>query len=412
MNIAVFGLGFVGLTTGLGLADKGFFVQGYDIDRRRCAAISGGTLPFHEPGLDDALKRKLNKTFIVADNAANAANKSDVCFFCVGTPGLDDGSADLTYLFSAIDSVSEIISEKCVFVVKSTVPPGTVKERVIPYVRGKGLKNLIASNPEFLREGKCWDDFMNPDRILCGVTDDEAKNTLTELYAPFNAPLYFVEPNTAEFVKYLSNSLLAALISYSNEMALYADAVGGIETAKAFRILHQDRRLSGAGITAYIYPGCGYGGYCLPKDTVALEAAARNRGFIPRILEGVISLNNEMPELTAQKIMRSVNSKTDKIGILGLSFKPGSDDVRDSPAAKIIMALINDNYNNIYVYDPIAAEEFQKVYDLPIHYCVSVREVCETCGSVALVTAWDEFAGVDKSFPDTNFIDCRYYLAK
>lgn len=410
MRIAVFGLGFVGLTTALGFADKGFSVRGYDINKERCAEIVGGKVPFSEPGLDDALARNLGKTFILTDSATDAAYKSDICFFCVGTPGLPDGSADLSQLLFAIDSILATVSNVCVLVVKSTIPPGTLAERVIPHVRAKGAGNPVAVNPEFLREGKCWDDFMNADRIVCGVTDQEAKNMLAELYMPFGAPLYFVEPNTAEYIKYLSNSLLAVLISYSNEMALLADAVGGVETARAFRILHEDRRLAGAGINTYLYPGCGYGGYCLPKDTAALGAVARNRGFTPRILEGAISLNNEMPERTARKIADAAGQKSEKIGILGLSFKPGSDDVRDSPAAKIIAALIQSGYVHIYTYDPLAMREFQNMYRLSITYCASADEVCETCGTVALVTAWEEFKGIDKAFPDTCFVDCRYFL--
>jgi UDPglucose 6-dehydrogenase len=219
-----------------------------------------------------------------------------------------------------------------------------------------------------------------------------------------------VDTNTAEFIKYLSNSLLASLVSFSNEMALLADAIGGIDTAKAFRILHDDRRLAGAGINAYIYPGCGYGGYCLPKDTAALDAAAQRKGFTPRILEGVISLNEEMPKLTAQKIAQASEGNGDRIGILGLSFKPGSDDVRDSSAAKIIAALIQYGHRSIYGYDPCAMHEFEAVHGLPITYCATAQELCETCGTVALVTAWDEFAGIDKLHPHTRFVDCRYFL--
>ena len=412
MNIAVFGLGFVGLTTALGFAEKGFAVRGYDINNERSLGIACGEVPFFEPGLDDALERNLGKTFVLTDNAADAAAGRDVCFFCVGTPELPDGSADLTYIFSAVDSILKTVSDTCVFVIKSTVPPGTVRERIVPYVRSKGARNPIVVNPEFLREGRCWDDFMNADRIVCGVDGDVAKDTLATLYAPFSAPIHFVEQNTAEFIKYLSNSLLATLISYSNEMALLADAIGGIEVAQAFRILHEDRRLAGAGINTYIHPGCGYGGYCLPKDTEALNATAKSNGFMPRILEGVISLNKEMSYFTAKKITLAANDKYEKIGILGLSFKPGSDDVRDSSAAKIITELIREGYTNIYAYDPIAINEFQNVYGLPIAYCASKDEVCRSCRVVAVVTAWEEFKKVNLDFPAVNFVDCRYCLDK
>lgn len=410
MKVAVFGLGFVGLTTALGFAEKGFCVRGYDINGERCAAIAGGTVPFFEPGLDEALAHNLGKTFTVAASAAEAAAGSDICFFCVGTPGLADGSADITHLLAAMDSAVGAVAPACVFVVKSTVPPGTLKERVAPYMRGKGWAYPLASNPEFLREGMCWEDFMHPDRVVCGVLDDGAKTALVKLYAPFEAPIHFVAPNTAEFIKYLSNSLLATLISYSNEMALVADAIGDIEIAKAFHILHQDKRLANAGINTYIYPGCGYGGYCLPKDTAALQAAAQHKGMVPRMLESGIALNREMPQLTAKKIIRAAGDKSAKIGILGLAFKPGSDDVRDSSAAKIIAALIDEGYGNIYAYDPLAAQEFERLYGLPVHYCKTAQEMCEVCGTIALVTAWKDFAGIDKEYPQKRFVDCRYFL--
>ncbi|MCL2638018.1 MAG: nucleotide sugar dehydrogenase [Oscillospiraceae bacterium] len=410
MIIAVFGLGFVGLTTALGFADKGFTVRGFDINKERRAEISSGKIPFHEPGLDTALTRNLEKTFNVTNNAEDAARAADACFFCVGTPAGEDGNADLTHLFSAIDSVSGVVSEGCIFVVKSTVPPGTLAKRVEPYVREKGGKNPIAANPEFLREGYCWEDFINPDRIVCGVSDDAARNVLSELYAPFNAPVKFVSPSTAECIKYLSNTFLATCISYANEMALIAGAIGGIDIAGAFRILHEDKRLAGSGINAYIYPGCGYGGYCLPKDTAALEATAKNNGVTPNILSSVISLNNEMPKITAKRIMNTAENKKEKIGILGLSFKPGSDDVRDSSAAKIIRILLNEGYTDICAFDPLANEEFKNVYGLNISYCTSAKEICEACKTVALITAWKDFAGINETFPNVKWVDCRYFL--
>ena len=237
-----------------------------------------------------------------------------------------------------------------------------------------------------------------------------AINLLTTLYAPFNASVHFVSPNTAEFVKYLSNSLLAALVSFSNEMALIAEAAGDVNIAKAFKILHQDKRLDGAGINHYIYPGCGYGGYCLPKDTVALAANARANGFAPRILDGVISLNDEMPRMTAAKIERLAGGKDNKIGILGLSFKPNSDDVRDSPAAKIIACLLKDGYKNIYAYDPAAIDNFRDVYKFDLTYCDSKESLCTECDTIALVTTWKEFADCGRLYSEKKWIDCRYFL--
>ena len=412
MKIAITGLGFVGLTTALGFADKGFDVAGYDIDLERAAKIRDGAVPFFEPELEQALKRTLGVKFTVASAAQEAAKDADAVFFCVGTPCGDDGKADVKYLLSAIDGVVETARSDCVFVVKSTVPPGTTVNAVLPYIRAKGFNGTVAVNPEFLREGYCWKDFMNPDRIVCGCDENatNAINLLTALYAPFNAPVHFVSPNTAEFIKYLSNSLLASLISFSNEMALIAEAAGGIDIAKAFKILHQDKRLNGAGINNYIYPGCGYGGYCLPKDTVALAANAKTNGFEPRILDGVISLNNDMPRMTAAKIEKVVGGKDEKIGILGLSFKPNSDDVRDSPAAKIIACLIEDGYRNIYAYDPQAIDNFREVYKFDLTYCDNKERLCEECETIALVTVWKEFASCNRLYGGKKWIDCRYFL--
>jgi UDPglucose 6-dehydrogenase len=330
----------------------------------------------------------------------------------VGTPCGQDGKADLSYLFAAIDSVCETVGDDCLLVVKSTVPPGTAESEILPYLQTKGIACPVAVNPEFLREGHCWEDFMFPDRIVCGVRrkDDKTVRILSEIYEPFNAPLRFVDFGTAEFIKYLSNSLLANLISFSNETALIAESAGNIAVSEAFRILHEDKRLKDSGICHYIYPGCGYGGYCLPKDTVTLLSAAQANGFTPRILKEVIALNDDMPGLTAEKIGRAAGNRNSKIGILGLSFKPNSDDVRNSPAAKIIDALSGRNYVNIFAFDPAAKSNFAKTYGLNITYCDSADEVCGICDTVAIVTAWEQFRGINGKYPGINFVDCRYCL--
>jgi len=411
MNAAVFGLGFVGLTTALGFAHAGIEVHGFDVDRNRRTEIIQGRLPFMEPGLGEALQQNLNTKFFIEESVTQKWLKDvDVCLLCVGTPGATDGSADLSYITSVIDSVFGLISDDCVLVVKSTVPPGTTQSEIEPYIRSKGMRNPIAVNPEFLREGHCWKDFTNPDRIVCGVAEDNARRILGDLYKPFGAPVHFVTFSTAEFIKYLSNALLATLISYSNEMAQLAETIGNISVSDAFHILHQDHRLSGSGINTYIYPGCGYGGYCLPKDTVALSAAAKAHSFQIKILDEVISTNLQMPNLTAKRIIRHTICATDKIGILGLSFKPGSNDVRDSSAAKIITEMIEAGYKNIYAYDPVANAEFEQMYRLPISYCTSVREVCEVCDIIAVVTAWPEFKTIKHTYPEKTWIDCRYFL--
>jgi UDPglucose 6-dehydrogenase len=416
LELSVFGLGFVGLTSALGFAEKGFRVIGCDINKNRLETIAKGAIPFLERGVDSALQKHLGNKFSITANAEEAVKKSDIVFLCVGTPCGENGKADLAFLFSALDSVLPVIQDGKfrVLVIKSTVPPGTTQDEVIPYLQKKGFYDgngfAVVNNPEFLREGKCWDDFINPDRIVCGAKNRQAMEMLKELYKPFSAPIHFVSWNTGEFIKYLSNTMLASMISYSNEMSKIADGIGDIDTGRAFRILHEDRRLKNSGIASYLYPGCGYGGYCLPKDTQALAAQAESHNIIPRILNEVIATNTTMPEYFVKKIEASVPS-TKIIGILGLSFKPESDDVRDSPAARIIDLLIRDEYTNILVYDPVAMQPFSAVYQFEhIHYFDTKEAVCQKSDCIVLVTAWNEFKHLRSVYPGKTWVDCRYFL--
>lgn len=414
MVITVFGLGFVGLTTALGFAHLGYKVYGIDVNTERKAILCGGKLPFLEPQMDEVLNSHLNKDFFVCEDVEKAVSESDFVFYCVGTPYGKDGSADLRYLFTAIDTtLAAIHDEKYrVLVIKSTIPPSTTKEKVATYLNSRGTKSELiglANNPEFLREGHCWEDFILADRIVIGVNDEKSRNLLTKLYSPLNVPICSVSWNTGEFIKYLSNTLLATLISYSNEMSQVADYVGDISVADAFHILHMDKRWKTGTMSTYAYPGCGYGGYCLPKDTNALYAQSVEKGFTPKILGDVIKTNELRPEYIANRISKEL-SKESVIGILGLAFKPQSDDVRDTPAAKIIMALKEKGYNNIIAFDPVAMGEFIKYYpDLEVKMEKSVISVCEKADVIAVVTAWAEFREELRDVRK-NIIDCRYYL--
>ena len=418
MVITVFGLGFVGLTTSLGFAEYGHKVYGVEISPSRLSGIQEGRLPFLEPGLDEALTRHLGNRFfpIGTDQLQRAVAESDCIYYCVGTPYGKDGQADLTYLLGAIDQTLEVRdgNRYQVLVVKSTIPPSTTSQKIIPYLEEKGLKVGVdvgvANNPEFLREGHCWDDFIHADRIVLGVSDDRSAQVLREVYATVSEPVLCVSLNTGEFIKYLSNTLLATLISYSNEMSMVADTIGGIDVAEAFRILHMDKRWGGATMASYVYPGCGYGGYCLPKDTNALYAVSRSAGFDAQILHHVIDTNDHMPEFIAQKIIRAIGAdKQQRIGILGLSFKPGSDDVRDTPSAKIIQALLDAGYSNICGYDPVAIDEFRSHYPLPIDYVADYDGILRESQALVITTAWPEFSDV-RSRTDKPVIDCRYML--
>lgn len=414
--VTIFGLGFVGLTTGVGLAEKGCKVYGFDINEDRLGTLRQGKLPFLEPGLDEALMRNLNHNFFLDVPLEKAIADSEYIFYCVGTPYGKGGHADLSYLFKAIDDTLEMINDQKfrLLIIKSTIPPSTTAQRIVPYVQAKAKdQNLsVANNPEFLREGSCWNDFMDPDRIIFGVNDLKSKEMLERLYMPFNSPMYAVSYNTGEFIKYLSNTVLATLISYSNEMSIVADEIGDIDTALAFRIVHQDKRWNSGKVSTYLYPGCGYGGYCLPKDVNALFSIVKERGVYLPILDHVIKTNDLMPEIIYNRIKKTVD-KNAAIGILGLSFKPGSDDVRDTPSAKIISVLLKNGYTDIYAYDPVANHEFERHYpDLKVTFCEKGYDIINIADVFVITTAWEEFKQLSLSLKDEGkyIIDCRFML--
>jgi len=414
--VTVVGLGFVGLTTALGLAEYGHKVYGIEINSERFSCIADGKLPFFEPGLDEALTKHLGKNFIPTANWKEAIADSEYVFYCVGTPYGENGQADLTYLFKAIEQTIQAINDTKfrVLITKSTVPPSTTQERIIPFVKGLGIevpKQIgIANNPEFLREGHCWDDFINADRIVFGTNDEKSEKMLKKLYEKSGRPICSVNLNTAEFIKYLSNTSLACLISFANEMSQAADAIGGIDIAQAFLILHTDARWQTGSIRNYFYPGCGYGGYCLPKDTNAFYAISKSAGFDGKILQNIIATNDNMPKVAAERIKKAASDdKCRKIGILGLSFNAGSNDVRDTPAAKIIANLLQDGYRDIIAYDPIATDEFKKCYNLDVEYATSRKNIEKTADILVIVTAWPEFKEL-KSETGKPIVDCRYML--
>jgi len=414
--VTVVGLGFVGLTTALGFAEYGHKVYGIEANEERMATIQSGKLPFLEPGLDEALKRHLGKNFIPTTDWENALADSECVYYCVGTPYGEDGQADLTYLYGALEQTLASIHDGKfrVLVTKSTIPPSTTEKRIIPFLTQRGVKVPeqagVANNPEFLREGHCWDDFIHADRIVLGVEDERSEKILHGLYANAGVPVYSVSLNTGEFIKYLSNTSLACLISYANEMSLAADAIGGIDIAQAFRILHMDKRWQNGSIRTYFYPGCGYGGYCLPKDTNAFYAVAKRAGFDGPILKNVIATNDAMPEAAAKRIAATAGEdKSVCIGILGLSFNVGSDDVRDAPSAKIIRALNRKGYRNIVAWDPVAVEEFQKRYLLDYECLNSYEAVLKKADMLVITTAWPVFEDVH-SRTHMPVVDCRYFL--
>ncbi len=417
MKITVIGLGFVGLTTALGLSYHRHTVYGIEQNDDRRNRIASGEIPFFEPGLKETLDTCLGKNFFLYKDQSEVIKNTDAVFYCVGTPIGNNGCADLSYLTGAVSDTLSLYAKVDVnkrkvpltLIVKSTVPPSTMRDVIVPLVKKYGFtcgeEIELADNPEFLREGKCWEDFIHPDRLVLGAYTDRGHKILDNIYSGFTAPRMYVNPTTAEFIKYLSNTLLATMISYSNEMANAAYDIGDIDISKAFQILHMDRRWENNSMSSYVYPGCGYGGYCLPKDTMAMYYAGTDFGTLMPILDSVIKTNENMPKNISDRLAKGMGPDN-MIGILGLAFKPFTDDVRDTPAMKVIRELINQGVSKIIVYDPLAMDEFKKAYPmLDIIYASSAEEVIALSERVAVVTAWPEFAAYKSN---GKVMDFRY----
>ena len=413
--ITVIGLGFVGLTTALGFSEKGNKVYGYDINSSKMDSIQSKKIPFYEKGLQEVLEKHLDKNFVLTKSLEEAVKNSKVIIMCVGTPSDDLGRADLKYIKSALDSILKFVdkNDKKIIITKSTIPPSTTSKEIVPYVEEKGYnagKNVfIANNPEFLREGHAWDDFINPDRIVIGTNDEYTKEVMTSIYKNFDVPIHFVSLNTGEYIKYLSNTFLSTLISYANEMSIIADTIGGIDIKTAFKIFHEDKRWFGnpANMQTYAYPGCGFGGYCLPKDTQALVQKAKEYGYDAKILQNVLNVNNEIKPHWIEKIKNDI-SQDKTIGVLGLSFKPESDDIRQTPALEIIKLLLEAGYKNIITYDPMANKLFDSLYHLPISYANSTKECIEKSEAIVVATGWKEFIANKELITEKKVYDLRY----
>ena len=416
-RVAVIGLGFVGLTTALGFARKGFIVRGFDAAEPVMRGLRAGNLRFHEPHLPEQLRALTGKRFFLCRTLTEAIADADVIFYCVGTPQSRRGAADVSCLQRAIgDTLKALPPErKPTLVIKSTVPPGTTARRIVPlFARARrtiGRDIGLANNPEFLREGAAWEDFIRPDRVVIGAGDDPSFAAVARLYGPFHTRICRATLSTAEFIKSVSNALLATLISFANETSMVADAIGDIDIRAAFQALHLDRRWSGAPakMTSYLFPGCGFGGYCLPKDIAALHYSARAAGVNADLLRGVISANDAIAQHFVEKIVRATTPRT-RIGILGLSFKPGSDDVRETQAARIIELLRKRGRKNLVAYDPMANESYRRAYRHPIQYADRLKTVVRQAEAIVVLTAWPEFRTAKKQFAGKPVFDGRYCL--
>ena len=399
MQIAMIGTGYVGLVSGACFSEFGFNVTCVDKNENKISQLKSNKMPIYEPGLDVLVKKnqdagRLSFTTDLNHTVADA----DVVFIAVGTPTRrGDGHADLSYVFDAAEEIAEYISGYTVIVTKSTVPVGTGKKifKIIQQKRSD-LKFDVASNPEFLREGSAINDFMRPDRVVVGVMGEEAKNVLEKVYSPLNlieTPIQFTDLETAELIKYAANAFLAVKISYINQIADLCEKVGADvhDVAKGMGL---DKRIG----AKFLHPGPGFGGSCFPKDTIALVKTAEQVGGRISIVEEVVSYNQERKLSMAQRIISRLKTgiKNKKVSILGLAFKPETDDMRDSPALEIISELYSKGAN-IIAYDPAAMNEAKSFFQDKVVFaedsenCIRGADVC------VIITEWNEFRAISAS---------------
>ncbi|MDS1139727.1 UDP-glucose/GDP-mannose dehydrogenase family protein [Pusillimonas sp. SM2304] len=401
MNVVVIGSGYVGLVTGCCLAEAGNRVICVDHDAEKIAMLMAGRVPFHEPGLEAILQAQWAAGRLSFDTRiARAMQDVDVAFLAVGTPARADGGADLGNLMRCAHELANTVFDDCIVVVKSTVPVGT-GDRIEALLNEKRdvsssyLKVRVASNPEFLAEGRAVHDFRHPDRIVIGANDPGAALVLAQLYAPFDdhgQRIMLMDRRTAEFSKYACNAMLAARISMINELAGLAGSFGANIQAIC-SVLKGDPRIGGS----YLYPGAGYGGSCLPKDVRALIHAARGVGEPADMLRSAQRVNRRQGRRLLNAVREHVGGrlKGKHIAIWGLSFKPGTDDVRAAPSLTLIRHLLEEGAI-ISAYDPVAMRPAQRALGMaPVVFGSSPLDVCRDAEALIVMTEWDEFKAPD-----------------
>ena len=408
MKITVIGSGYVGLVTGACLADKGFTVICMDKAPQIVDRINAGTPPIHEKGLEDLLTRtRAAGTLSATTDIAAAIAGAEVIFIAVGTP-FDGSEIDLTYVKAAAAEVGRLLHTAGpypVITVKSTVVPTTAEMVVLPIIeKESGLKTGagfgLCSNPEFLREGSAIDDFMNPDRIVIGGTDPKTLEKMRRLYAWTSATVVETNPRTAEMIKYTANALLPLMISFSNEIANLATAVGGIDIRDVMKGVHLDYRLNpvvggkrvNPGMLSYLEAGCGFGGSCFPKDVKALDAFAHRKGMGHGILDEITKVNEAQPFKVAKLVMERLgNISGKKIAVLGLAFKPETDDTRESPSIPLVRELLRHGAH-VTAHDPIVRVEFNKFPGCEnLSHAASWRDAVRGSEAAVIMTRWDQF---------------------
>jgi UDPglucose 6-dehydrogenase len=397
MNITVVGTGYVGLVSGAGLADFGSRVMCVDKDAERIDMLNRGEIPFYEPGLEELVFRNVkNGRLFFTGDLKMAVDRSLVVFITVGTPDGGGGQPDLTQLQEVAGELASIIDDYKVIVIKSTVPVGTNRRirEIIQADLKKGVNVDIVSNPEFLREGAAIEDFMRPNRVVLGSDSHKALAIVKDIYRSLyliETPFVISNLETAEIIKYASNAFLATKISFINEVANICEKVGG-DVHQVAKAMGLDKRIG----PKFLHPGPGYGGSCFPKDTLAFAHLGKNVGSQLSIVEAVIEVNRAQRLRMVGKTEEALGSLSGKtIGVLGLTFKPNTSDVRESPAIDIVKTLLNKGAR-VKAYDPEGMEEFKKaIGDAGISYCSTPYEVAQGAEALVFVTEWNEFRNLE-----------------
>ena len=392
MNITMLGTGYVGLVSGTCFSEFGFNVCCVDKDKDKINNLKNDIIPIYEPGLQSLVKKNKNSGRLSFSNDINQnIKKADIIFIAVGTPSRrGDGHADLTYVYEAAEKVAKNLDGYTVIVTKSTVPVGTGAEvkKIIKTINPDALFDVV-SNPEFLREGNAIEDFMRPDRVVVCLENEKAKEIMSMLYKPLyliETPILFTDLNTAELIKYSANAFLAVKISYINQMSDLCEKVGA-DVHDVARGVGLDKRIG----SKFLHPGPGYGGSCFPKDTLALVKIAKENDSNLSIVETVVQYNKKRKSDMADKIIEAFdnNCQNKKVSILGLSFKPETDDMRDSPSLDIIPILKEKGFG-ISVFDPVAMDEAKKLLK-NIEFSNNIEECLQDSDGLVILTEWNEF---------------------
>ena len=399
-SISVVGVGYVGLCTAIAFASKGFKVLASDIDKNKIAVINKGKAPIHEPNLNEPLQEAVkNKNLRCTLNQREAVLNTDVTFITVGTPNKPDGSIDLQYIKNAAKEIGQALDKKDTYhlvVVKSTIIPGTTEKIVKPILEKCSNKPCgkdfgLCMNPEFLKEGSALQDTLCPDRIIIGEHDKKSGDTLEALYKDFYSektpPIIRTNPSTAELIKYASNAFLATKISLINTIANICEKTSGADVTAVAKAMGLDKRIE----KTFLNAGLGYGGSCFPKDVRALIAYSKNLAYNPELLEAVEDVNEKQPYKAIQLCKKYLHSlKGKNIAILGLAFKPNTDDMREARSTPIIKQLLKEDAN-ITAYDPVAISNAKSIFGERIKYASSAIQCIKNADCCIIVTEWDEF---------------------